>query len=86
MGPSSFPFSGLRKKVIFLNIANQKTINANLHRLRVQSNEKSEILGDSVQEIARHPEIIPHLNPLAGTHLELPLCRHDLQRLSCKEI
>ena len=86
VGPSSFPFSGLRKKVIFLNIANQKTINANLHRLRVQSNEKSEILGDSVQEIARHPEIIPHLNPLAGTHLELPLGWHDLQTLSCKEI
>ena len=53
--------------------------NEYLHRLRVKSDEEPEVLRDSVQEIARHPEVIPHLYPLAGTNLELPLRWHDLE-------
>ena len=67
-------------------MAKQITININLHRLGVESHEKSKVLGDSVQEITRHPEIVPHLNSLTGTNLELPLCWHDLETVSCNEI
>ena len=65
---------------LFLTQRNkQDKSNEYLHRLRVESDEEPEILRDSVQEIARHPEVIPHLYPLAGTNLELPLRRHDLE-------
>ena len=60
-------------------------MNRYLHRLGVKSDEESEVLGYPVQQIARHPEVIPHLNTLAGTNLELPLSWHDLESLVMNE-
>ena len=50
-----------------------------LHGLGVQRDEEAEVLGDPVQEVARHPEVVPHLDPLARPHLELPLGGHHLK-------
>ena len=50
-----------------------------LHRLGVQRDQEAEVLGDPVQEVARHPEVVPHLDPLARPHLELPLGGHHLK-------
>lgn len=38
----------------------------------------SKVLGNTVENEAGDPEVVPHLDTLAGTDLEFPLGRHDL--------
>merc|ERR550539_144707 len=47
------------------------------HRLRVKRHNHAKVLRHSVKEVARHPQIIPHVDPLSGSNLELPLSRHN---------
>ena len=47
--------------------------------LGVECDDHSEVLGDPLEDVPRHPEVVPHLNPLARTNLELPLCGHYLE-------
>jgi len=47
-------------------------------RLGVEGNLDTPLLGKTDEEVTGHPEVITHLDTLAGTNLELPLGRHDL--------
>jgi hypothetical protein len=43
------------------------------HRLGVKSDDHSKLLGHTVQQVPRHPQVVPHLYALAWPDLELPL-------------
>ena len=45
----------------------------NLDRFRVRGDDDAEVLCDPVQEVAPHPEVVAHLDALAGADLKLPL-------------
>ena len=47
------------------------------HGLGVERDVDAKVFGDAVQDVARHPQIVAHLDALARAHLELPLGRHD---------
>ena len=49
-----------------------------LHGLGVHGDHDTEVLSNTVEEEAAHPEVISHLDALAGSNLELPLGGHDL--------
>ena len=34
---------------------------------------------EPVEDVPRHPEVVPHVDALGGPHLELPLGGHHLQ-------
>jgi len=53
------------------------TVPVTLERFRVERNLDTEFLGDSLEEISCHPEVVTHLNALARTDLEFPLGGHD---------
>ena len=44
-----------------------------LHGLGVERDEEAEVLCDPVQEVSPHPEVVAHLDALAGADLKLPL-------------
>jgi hypothetical protein len=46
--------------------------------LGVEGDLSPKLLGDTVEQETGHPEVIAHLNALAGTDLVLPLGGHDL--------
>lgn len=46
------------------------------HRLRVEGDDDAEVLGDAVQQVARHPQHVAHLDAFTRTHLVLPLQAH----------
>jgi hypothetical protein len=48
-----------------------------LERLGVKRNLDAKFLGNSLEKITCHPEMITHLDSLTGTNLELPLRGHD---------
>ena len=54
------------------------TIPVSWKRLRVERDLNTPLLGDTDEEETSHPEMVAHLDPLAGPDLELPLRRHDL--------
>ena len=43
------------------------------HGFRVEGDDHTEVLGDSLKQVAGHPQVVPHLDPQARPHLELPL-------------
>ena len=45
----------------------------NLDRLRVCGHHDAEVLGHPVQQVPPHPQVVAHLDALAGAHLKLPL-------------
>ena len=45
----------------------------NLDGFGVRGDDDAEVLCDPVQEVAPHPEVVAHLDALAGPNLELPL-------------
>merc|ERR1719411_2255793 len=49
-----------------------------LHRLRVEGDDDPEVLGDPAEKVAGDPEVVSHVDALAGPDLVLPLGRHDL--------
>lgn len=46
-----------------------------LDGIRIQGGNNSKVFTDTVQNVAGHPQIIPHFNPLTWADLELPLIR-----------
>ena len=46
-------------------------------RLRVETDDNTEVLGNAPQEETCHPKLIAHFNPFTWSNLELPLSRHD---------
>jgi len=46
--------------------------------LGVERDDDAKVFRDSVEEVTGHPEMITHVDALAGTDLELPLTGHDL--------
>merc|ERR1719486_1432503 len=48
------------------------------HGLGVEADHDPELLGDSEQEVASHPQVVTHVNTLGRADLELPLGGHDL--------
>jgi hypothetical protein len=48
------------------------------HGLGLDRDLGAELLGDTIQQEAGQPEVVTHLNTLAGADLELPLGGHDL--------
>jgi hypothetical protein len=49
-----------------------------LDGLRVEGDANTELFSDAVEEEARKPKLIAHLNTVARANLVLPLRRHDL--------
>lgn len=49
-----------------------------LQGLGVERDLDTEFLSNSRQKVSSHPQLITHVDTLAGTDLELPLGRHDL--------
>ena len=49
-----------------------------LHRLRVERGRDAEVLGDAVQQVARHPELVGDVERAERADLELPLAGHHL--------
>ena len=45
----------------------------NLDGFRVRGDDDAEVLCDPVQEVSPHPEVVAHLDALAGADLKLPL-------------
>ena len=41
--------------------------------LRVKGDDDTAVFGNTVKDVASHPQIVSHLNSLTWTHLELPL-------------
>lgn len=54
------------------------TIPVTSQGLGVESDLHTEVLTDTVQEVASNGELVAHLDALAGTNLELPLGGHNL--------
>ena len=48
-----------------------------LERLGVEGDLDAPLLGDADEEVAGHPEVVPHGDALARPNLELPLRGHD---------
>ena len=44
--------------------------------LGVEGHDDAKVLADAVQDEARHPQVVAHVDALCGTHLELPLRRN----------
>jgi len=53
------------------------TIPITFKRLGMEGNLDTEFLGNSLKEIAGHPEMVSHFNADAGANLEFPLRGHD---------
>lgn len=49
-----------------------------LHRLGVEGDDDAVLLGQTVQDVPGHPEVIGRGDTDGGTYLELPLGRHHL--------
>ena len=49
-----------------------------VHRLRVERRRDAEVLGDAVEQPARHPQLVGDLERAQRADLELPLAGHDL--------
>ena len=49
-----------------------------LHGLRIHWDDDPKFLSGTMKEETGHPQIITHANAFARSHLELPLCRHNL--------
>ena len=49
-----------------------------LDRLRVERRGDAEVLGDAVEQPARHPHLVRHVERAQRADLELPLAGHDL--------
>jgi len=49
------------------------TVPVALHRFGVQWRDDAEVFAHAVQQEAWHPQLVAHLNALAGSHLVLPL-------------
>ena len=49
-----------------------------LHRLRVERRGHAELLGDAVEQPARDPQLVRHVERAERADLELPLAGHDL--------
>lgn len=49
-----------------------------LDRLRVEGHDHAVLLGEPVQDVARHPQIVPGRHADGGPNLELPLGGHHL--------
>lgn len=54
------------------------TIPVTRDRLGLERDLGTKFLGNTVKEETGHPELITHLNTLAGTNLEFPLGGHNL--------
>ena len=54
------------------------SVPVSLQRLGVEGDLDAKLLGNSVQQVSGHPQLIGHGDSLAGTNLVLPLGRHDL--------
>merc|ERR1719193_2407909 len=50
-----------------------------MNRLGIKRYHNSEVLSNPLKEIPRHPEVIPHVDTLCWSHLELPLSWHHLR-------
>lgn len=48
------------------------------HRLRVERHRDAKLLGDALQNVTAHPQVIACLDASQRAHLELPLRRHRL--------
>ena len=44
----------------------------------IEADHDPELLRHPMEDVPGHPEIVPHIDPLGGPHLELPLGRHHL--------
>merc|ERR1719150_3634922 len=54
------------------------SVPVSLHRLGVEADHYPEVLGDPAEKVAGDPEVVAHLDALAGSDLVLPLCGHHL--------
>lgn len=54
------------------------SVPVSLQGLGVEGDLDAKLLGNSVQQVSGHPQLIGHGDTLAGTNLVLPLGRHDL--------
>ena len=70
MGSGSVPVT-LKIFSIVVNFSRQHSyFSAYLHGLGIETDNNSEVLGDPEEEVAGHPEIIPHVDTDGGPHLE----------------
>ena len=56
-----------------LSVKDVKGCFTNLDGFGVRGDDDAEVLCDPVQEVSPHPEVVTHLDALAGADLELPL-------------
>ena len=56
-----------------------RSVPVSVNGLGVECDDHSEVLGDPLEDVSRHPEVVPHVDALGGPHLELPLGRHHLK-------
>ncbi len=75
MEVTSFPRA---RKISFGRASHLVSLLLYLHGLGVHGHDDAEVLGDSVEEEAAHPQVVAHLNTFARSDLELPLSGHDL--------
>ncbi|KAF1755782.1 hypothetical protein GCK72_012232 [Caenorhabditis remanei] len=54
------------------------SIPVSLDRLTIERGDHSELLGDTLKQVAGHPQLVSHLDSLAWSDLELPLSWHHL--------
>merc|ERR1719150_901937 len=54
------------------------SVPVSLHGLRVEADHYPKVLSDPAEEVAGDPEVVAHLDALAGSDLVLPLCGHHL--------
>lgn len=54
------------------------TVPLALERLGVEGDFDAPLLSNTDEQETRHPEVVAHIDSLAGADLELPLGRHDL--------
>ena len=43
------------------------------HGFGIKRDDHTEVLGHPVEQVARHPQLVTHRDPLTRTHLKLPL-------------